>query len=101
MKHFPTISSLLALLAFAAGTVGAAETPAAAPVAKVDTQTSANATPRADAKVDAQEARRELDGMREQMRELSKKMAEMSARLGDLGPGARHGGSGRRTGGRG
>ena len=86
MKHFPTISSLLALLAFAAGTVGAAETPAAAPVAKVDTQTSANATPRADAKVDAQEARRELDGMREQMRELSKKMAEMSARLGDLGP---------------
>jgi predicted metalloprotease with PDZ domain len=41
---------------------------------------------RADAKVDAQEARRELDGMREQMRELSKKMAEMSAKLGDVGP---------------
>ncbi|MBS0515993.1 MAG: PDZ domain-containing protein [Proteobacteria bacterium] len=81
MKH-SFIPALLAAFAFAAGTAAAAETP----VAKAELQASVDTTPHADAKIDAQEARRELDGMREQMRELSKKMAEMSARLGDVGP---------------
>lgn len=70
-RHSYTFSVLAVALAFGAGPVRAADPPA---------------TVAADAKVDAEQTRRELDRMRTEMRELSKKMAEMSAKLGDVGP---------------
>jgi predicted metalloprotease with PDZ domain len=58
-------------IALGAQVVHAADPPAAAP----------RAQPQADA-----DARKELDQMRQQMRDLSKRMAEISAQLGDVGP---------------
>ena len=52
--------------------------------AKVDAE--AHAKSDVHAKVDAEAARRDLEQMREQMRDLSKRMAELSMKLGDVGP---------------
>ncbi len=56
----------------------------AAAQAKVDAE--AHAKSDVHAKVDAEAARRDLEQMREQMRDLSKRMAELSMKLGDVGP---------------
>ncbi len=68
-------------------------TPAAAPTAATEEEIEINIDDDDDAQQapalapgEAEEAHRELDRMRTQMRELAHKMAELSGKLGDVGP---------------
>ena len=80
------VFALLAAPAFAATTAVSAQNPATAPTPGAQTKSGTDGASHAPPALDEPQARRELDSMREQMRELSKKMAVMSARLGDVGP---------------
>lgn len=78
-------SHLFLAIALACAGAQAAETiPAAAPAAKASS--IATATPVATISLPTEQARHELDQMREQMRDLGRRVAELSAQLGDDSP---------------
>lgn len=82
MKHTMYAIPLLFCLALAGNPSRAADTPAATPHTGVATDVDSDAP----ARVGTEAARRDLERMREQMRDLSRRMAELSMQLGDVGP---------------
>lgn len=73
---------LFLALALVCGSAEAAETPIAAPVVKA----SSTASPAPKAQPSPEATRRELDQVREQMRDLGRRMADLSAQIGDDNP---------------
>lgn len=78
------IALALPAIGFAADPPTAA--PAPTPSAKPALAPAPNATPAPTPMVDTAQARKDLDQLREQMKEMTRKMAQLSAQLGDVGP---------------